>query len=127
MSVLAVGLDLVDVARVEKLLERFGERALDRLLTDGEREYCLKMAHPERHIAARVAAKEAAYKALSQGGARGQFWWQDVEVRRDGQGRPSVILHGRAKKGAEELGVSGALLSLTHADTHAAAVVILVC
>lgn len=126
MTVLALGLDLVDVARVNQLLERFGEKALDRLLTDGERDYCLRMAHPARHIAARVAAKEAAYKALSQGGTQRPFWWQDVEVRRDGKGRPSIIFHGRAKESAEELGISGALLSLTHADTHAAAIVILV-
>jgi holo-[acyl-carrier protein] synthase len=126
MSILSVGLDLVDVDRVKKLLGRFGEKALDRLLTDEEREYCLAMAHPARHIAARVAAKEAAYKALSQGGTHRLFWWQDVEVKRDGQGRPSVIFHGRAKESADELGVSGVLISLTHADTHAAAVVILV-
>jgi holo-[acyl-carrier protein] synthase len=126
VNILAVGLDLVDVARVKRLLERFGEDALDRLLTDGERDYCLKMAHPARHIAARVAAKEAAYKALCQGGTRRLFWWQDVEVRRDGQGRPSIIFHGRAKESAEELGISGVLLSLTHADTHAAAIVMLV-
>lgn len=126
MSVVAVGLDLVDVARVNKLLGRFGEKALDRLLTKGERDYCLKMAHPARHIAARVAAKEAAYKALSQGGTHRPFWWQDVEVRRDGDGRPSVVFHGRAKESAEELGILGVLLSLTHADTHAAAIVMLV-
>ena len=126
MNIVAVGLDLVDVARVKRLLERFGEKSLDRLLTKVERDYCLKMAHPARHIAARVAAKEAAYKALCQGGAHRLFWWQDVEVMRDGQGPPSVIFHGRAKESAEELGISGVLVSLTHADTHAAAIVMLV-
>lgn len=126
MTVLALGLDLVDVARVTQLLERFGEKALDRLLTDEERDYCLRMAHPARHIAARVAAKEAAYKALSQGGTHRPLWWQDIEVRRDGQGRPSIMFHGRAKESAEELGISGALISLTHSDTHAAAMVMLV-
>ncbi len=126
MTPLAVGLDLVDIGRVERLLDRHGERALRRILTSAEREYCLSQATPARHVAARIAAKEAAYKALSQGGVDRVFWWRDVEVVRDSNSRPSLELHGRAKAGAAEIGVSGLLLSLTHSESQAAAVVILV-
>ncbi|MFQ6047712.1 MAG: 4'-phosphopantetheinyl transferase superfamily protein, partial [Gemmatimonadales bacterium] len=67
MSLIAVGLDLVEVERVRRLLQSKGERALRRLLTDAERDYCMAQAVPERHVAARLAAKEAAYKALAHG------------------------------------------------------------
>lgn len=125
MMPLAVGLDLVDIRRVERMLERHSDRALQRILTSAEREYCLSQAAPARHVAARIAAKEAAYKALSQGGAERVFWWRDVEVIRDSNSRPSLELHGRAKAGASQIGVSGLLLSLTHSESQAAAVVIL--
>lgn len=125
MNGFAVGLDLVDVERVARLLERSGKRALERILTPGEREYCLTQLAPARHVAARVAAKEAAYKALAQGGAERVVWWRDVEVVRDARNRPSLVFHGRARACAEELQVAGSLLSLTHSETQAAAVVIL--
>ena len=66
MITAGVGIDLVDVDRIERLIVQYGERALARLLFEGEREYCLSKAAPARHVAARVAAKEAAYKALSR-------------------------------------------------------------
>ena len=69
MSAAGVGIDLVDIDRIERLIEQFGDRALDRLLFESEREYCLSKASPARHVAVRVAAKEATYKALSQAGA----------------------------------------------------------
>lgn len=121
MSVLAVGIDLVAVARIERMLERNGDRALQRLLTDAEREYCLGMAVPARHVAARVAAKEAVYKAL-QGteDARG-IGWREIEVVRDWDGRPTVRLSGRAQLRFETMGATGVLLSLTHTDDIAAA------
>ncbi|MFQ5704146.1 MAG: holo-ACP synthase [Gemmatimonadales bacterium] len=125
MSPLAVGLDLVDIARVERLLQRHRERALERILTPEEREYCLSQAAPARHVAVRIAAKEATYKALSQAGAEQVVWWRDVEVVRDRQSRPGLELHGRAAAGADELGILGSLVSLSHSETQAAAVVIL--
>ena len=64
MNALAIGIDLVTVARVERLLERHEDRALERLLTDAEQAYCRGMAYPARHVAARIAAKEAVFKAL---------------------------------------------------------------
>jgi holo-[acyl-carrier protein] synthase len=126
VNALAVGIDLVTVARVARLLERHDERALERLLTPAERTYCLGMAYPARHVAARVAAKEAVFKAL-QGSedARG-IGWTEIEVTRDEHGRPGVRLSGRAATRFRELGASRVLLSLTHTDETAAAMAVVV-
>jgi holo-[acyl-carrier protein] synthase len=120
-----IGIDLVAVARIQRMLDRVGDRrAMARLLTAAEREYCLTMAVPARHMAVRVAAKEAVYKAL-QGteDARG-IGWQEIEVVRDGSGRPSVALSGRAARRLAELGARGVLLSLSHTDDLAAALAV---
>ncbi len=125
MTVIAVGLDLVDVGRVERMLTRHGDRILRRLLTEDERSYCQAKAVPARHVAARIAAKEATYKALSQGGSDRVVWWPHVEVVRDSRGRPGLRLHDRARAIAAELGVTQCLVSLTHSDAQAAAIVVL--
>ncbi len=125
MNPVGVGIDLVEVARIERMLEDKGERAMDRLLTDGERAYCERQATPARHVAARLAAKEAAYKALAQDGETGYIGWREVEVGRADDGRPLLELHGKALGAAERLGVKSTLVSLTHTDTQAAAVVLL--
>ncbi len=125
MNVVAVGLDLVDVARVEAMLERHGDRILRRLLSEGERSYCKSKAVPARHVAARIAAKEATYKAFSQAGTDEVLWWRDMEVVLDGRGRPSLELLDRAQACAAALEISSCLVSLSHSDTQAAAVVIL--
>lgn len=124
MNTVGVGIDLVDIDRVERLIEQFGDRALTRLLFDGERAYCLSKAAPARHVAARVAAKEAAYKALSLAGADQVLWWHDMEVVLDDQGKPGLVFHGRGKRVVDMLGVKSCLLSLTHSNVQAAAVVI---
>lgn len=125
MNVTSVGLDIVDVSRVERMLERHGDRVLQRLLLNEEREYCRSKAVPARHVAARIAAKEAGYKAFSQAGTDEVLWWSDMEVVRDDKGRPSLKLLDRALRCAEELGVSGCLLSMSHSDSQATAIVIL--
>ncbi len=124
---LAVGIDLVDIVRVERLLRRHPERALRRLLTEQEQSYCMATSRPAQHVAARLAAKEASYKALQQAGnARGgAVGWLDSEVVLNAHGRPSLQLHGVAERAANHLGVSSAIMSLTHSDSTAAAVVIL--
>ena len=125
MTVLGLGLDLVAVPRVERLLDRHGERALERLLTESEREYCMTRAAPAIHVAARLAAKEAAYKALAHDPDARAIGWREAEVSRDEDGRPSLLLHGRASEAAERLGVRSSFVSLTHVATHGAAVVVL--
>jgi holo-[acyl-carrier protein] synthase len=125
VSVRAVGIDVVAVSRIQKMLDHIGDRAVARLLTDDERAYCSSMAVPARHVAARVAAKEAVYKAL-QGAedARG-IGWRDIEVVRDPDGRPSVRLHGRAASRLRAVGAERVLLSLTHTDDIAAAIAVI--
>ena len=120
-----VGLDLVDIARVQRLVAAKGARALDRLFTSGEAAYAAERTRPFLHLAARVAAKEAAFKALSAGdGARG-IGWREMEVVTGVDGRPTLALHGRAAACAASLGVTRVLLTLSHSETTAGAVVIL--
>lgn len=120
-----MGIDLVDIVRVERLLRRHPERALRRLLTEQEQSYCMAAARPAQHVAARLAAKEASYKALQQAGNARAVGWLDSEVVLNAHGRPSLQLHGVAERAANHLGVSSAIMSLTHSDSAAAAVVIL--
>ena len=124
MTAAGVGIDLVDVDRIERLIEQFGDRALNRLLLDGERKYCLSKASPAPHIAARVAAKEAAYKALSHAGADQVLWWHDMEVVLDEAGIPGLRFHGRGQEVVEKLGITSCLVSLTHSKSQAGAVVV---
>lgn len=125
MTSLGVGIDVVDVARVGRLLERKGRRALERLLTDAERAYCLAQPEPARHVAARLAAKEAAFKAFHSGGARRMIGWQEIEVKREPHGEPTLVLFGRAQLCAVELRLARALVSLSHSHTQAVAIVLL--
>jgi holo-[acyl-carrier protein] synthase len=125
MAILGLGIDLVPAARVDVLLARHGERAMQRLFTASERERAAEYANASLHLAARIAAKEAAYKALSAGGRAIGVGWQDLEVRRLDDGRPGLVLHGAAERRLAELGATRCHLSITHAGGVAAAVVIL--
>jgi holo-[acyl-carrier protein] synthase len=125
MRITGVGVDLVDVARVERMLGRFGERVLARLLTPGERAYCVGCARPAEHVAARIAAKEAAFKAMARDAEGLRIGWTELEVERDADGRPSLRLHGRARAAAERFHVTDVHLSITHERAHAAAFVIM--
>jgi holo-[acyl-carrier protein] synthase len=125
VTTLGVGIDVVDVARVKRLIQSGGGRALERLLTDAERSYCLTQAEPARHVAVRVAAKEAAFKAFQSGGARRMIGWQEIEVQREPHGEPTLLLHGRAQQCASDLHLARALVSLSHSHNQAVAVVLL--
>ena len=123
--IVGIGIDLVDVARVEKLLAAKGDRALLKLCTEREAEYIRGRHGSAASLAARLAAKEAAYKALSGSEDARGIGWREVEVVKDWDGRPSVQLHGRAERRAADLGVTRIHLSLTHTSSSAAAVVVL--
>ncbi len=123
--ILGLGLDLVDIDRVAAVLDRHPTRARARLFTAGEVAYCDRRSAPARHFAARFSAKEAAYKALAGTAAARTISWQDIEVVNEADGRPRLVFHGQAAARATELGVRQALLTLTHADGMAAAVVVL--
>jgi holo-[acyl-carrier protein] synthase len=116
-----LGLDLVDVTRFGALLGR-RPSASGRLFTDGERAYAATLANPVPSLAARFAAKEAVMKALGVG--LGAFCFADVEVQRRPSGEPVLVLTGQAARLAADQDVRSWLISLTHTDTAAAAVVI---
>jgi len=122
-NILGLGLDATDIDRIADTIERYGERFLRRVFTDGEVAYCTRRKVPAIHFAGRFAAKEAAMKALGTGHSRGVLW-KDVEVFRMG-GPPQLRLHGAAARIAEQMGVQRALLTITHSDTLAMAQVIL--
>ena len=125
MAVIGVGIDVVAVSRVESLLARHGDRAMQRLFTPNEQAYARGMASPGLHLAARVAAKEAAYKALSGDELARGIGWRDIEVERLSDGRPILRFHGKARERFKQLGAKQSHISLTHSGGVAAAVVIL--
>jgi holo-[acyl-carrier protein] synthase len=108
--IVGLGVELVDSARFEALLERFGERLLARLFTAGERAYAGRKARGGESLAVRFAAKAAARRAL---GLR-HLGWQEAEVVREGGRAPTLRLHGAAAERARELGVRAVSLTLTH-------------
>jgi holo-[acyl-carrier protein] synthase len=123
MSILGIGVDLVENARIEHSLDRFGERFLRRVFTAGEIEYSQSMKYPARHLAARFAAKEAVSKAFGTGIGK-SMGWKDIDVRRKPSGEPYLVLEGGAKKLAEERQVSKLSITLSHTEHHAMAMVV---
>jgi holo-[acyl-carrier protein] synthase len=124
--VLGIGMDLVEVGRIERMILEKGDRALRRLFTPREIEYAARRAHPAQHYAARFAAKEAAYKALSgDDDVARAVGWRDVEVVPTADGRPTLVFHGAAAERAVQLGVARVLVTLTHTDGVAGAMVVL--
>ncbi len=124
MELIGIGIDLVDIARVERMLDRHGDRVLGRFLTAREREYVVQKHRPAMHIAARIAAKEAAYKALQALPGARAVSWQDMEVERETEGRPYLTLHGLALDLIRRLGPLTIVLSLSHSDATAGAVAV---
>jgi holo-[acyl-carrier protein] synthase len=121
--ILGLGMDVVEIARIARLLERptVADRFLARCFTPGERAFCEAVRDRAARYAARFAAKEAASKAL---GAPAGISWHDVEVVRDG-GAPALRLSGVAAAAAARLGAARALVTLTHDGGIAAATVVL--
>lgn len=117
---LRCGIDLIENQRVEAGIERFGERFLNRIFTAGERQDC---GDQPRRLAARLAAKEAASKALGTG--IGEISWQDIEIRyHNDRNRPTLILHGAAAAQAQQMGLTQWDVSLTHTADYSSAVVV---
>lgn len=122
--VIGLGIDLVDIGRVVTMLERDAERLAKRVLTTREWEYCSRMQHPAPHVAVRLAAKEAAFKALAGTDEARAIGWREIEVVHDDHRRPMLELSGRAEARMAEMGGRRLRVSLTHSQTAAAAVVI---
>ena len=123
MAVIGIGTDLAQIERFNKFLEP-GNKVLERIFTQGERNYSLKMHSPAAHLAARFAAKEAFLKALGTG-LRNGLSWQQIEVVRDELGCPSLLLSGRAVEMMNERGARKTHLSYSHDGNYAVAAVIL--
>jgi holo-[acyl-carrier protein] synthase len=123
--IVGIGIDLIDVARVDRLLAAKGDRILKRLCTEQEVAYVRSRFGGAASFAVRLAAKEAAYKALAgTEDARG-IGWREIEVVSTEKGPPRLVLHGSALARATELGVKQLHVSLTHTATSAGAIVIL--
>jgi holo-[acyl-carrier protein] synthase len=119
------GIDVIDIDRVARSIERYGDRFLNRIYTAAEIAYCQrKRRNAAESFAARFAAKEAAAKALGTGMGFGVTWRQ-IEVGREPAGRPLLLLHGRAAEIAAGIGVRSASLSITHTAMQSFALVIL--
>jgi holo-[acyl-carrier protein] synthase len=122
--IIGLGIDVVEVARLAAALGRHGDRFVDRVFTEREQAACGARGDRILALAARFAAKEACLKALGTGWAEG-LGFRDVEVVREGNQPPRLVLHGEAARRAESLGVVRSHVSLTHQPGTAAAVVIL--
>jgi holo-[acyl-carrier protein] synthase len=124
MSVLGIGVDVIECDRIKHSMERFGDRFLHRVFTEGEIEYAMSMKFPERHLAARFAGKEAVAKAFGTGIGKAMSW-RNIDIRKKDSGEPFLVFSGSADALAAERGVTSALITLSHTEHHAVACVIL--
>jgi holo-[acyl-carrier protein] synthase len=118
-----VGIDSVEIERVARIYQRYGERFLEKLYTENERDYFARWSDPVPRIAGRFAVKEACMKALGTGWSNG-VRWRDIEVLREPSGKPVLALHGRAEHFFKAVGARTSVCTITHSRTHAMAVVI---
>ena len=117
---------MVETVRIQRSIEKFGNRFLNRIFTEQEREYCDRMKFPERHYAARFSAKEAISKTFGTGIGK-DAGWKDLEIHRHQSGEPWVELHGAAAEFAKANDITEVMVSLSHADHYAAANAVAVC
>lgn len=108
-----IGIDVVDIPRIQRAIDSWGNFFLERIFTQREIEYAQSRKNPAPHIAARFAVKEAVAKALTTGWSGG-FRWKDVEVENDPSGKPSVLLYGRVKELLKE---SRVMVSISHSES----------
>lgn len=125
MTVKGIGVDLVQIPRMRRVVDRWQDRFLRRVFTDEEIAYCRRRRDPIPHLAARFAAKEAALKALGIGLRLGVNW-REMEVRRERGQAPFLVLSGRSRSLGAALGGRRLLLSLTHDGDYAIAQCVLV-
>jgi len=124
MSVIGIGVDLVECARIQRSIDRFGDRFLHRVFTDGEIEYSMSMKFPARHLAARFAAKEAVSKAFGTGIGKA-MGWRNVDIRKKPSGEPFLVFSGPAQELMTQRGITSASVTLSHTEHHAIACIVL--
>ena len=122
--IVGIGIDIVDIARIQALLDRHGERFLRRVYTEGETSYAMRGANRAERLAGRFAVKEALMKALGTGKSQG-ILWRDVETVRGRSGKPEVRLHGQAMRWMTLRGGVAVHVSIAHDGGKAVAFVIL--
>jgi len=120
MEILAHGIDLVDFPRIEQMIERHGQRFVDRVFTAAEQAYAGRHRNAVEKYAGRFAAKEAVLKLVGTGW-RGKIAWTDIEVTNNAAGQPQVALSGEVKEIAERMKISRISLSITHTANFAIA------
>ncbi len=122
--IVGLGIDQIEIDRVSRTWQRYGERFGRRVYTDREWAYCISRPHPAQSLAGRFAAKEAVMKALGLGWPGG-IAYRDIEITREITGKPGLRLSNRAAQRASMLGVTNSTVSMTHDRTHSSATVIL--
>ena len=113
MEIVAHGIDLVDCPRIEEMVERHGERFINRVFTAAEQAYAEANKNKIEKLAGRFAAKEAVLKLIGTGW-RGKIAWTDIEVVNNAAGQPEITLAGEVKKLADGLGINHVSVSITH-------------
>jgi len=124
VKILGVGVDLVEVDRIERSLERFGERFLRRIFTEDERKVAMGRRNISEYLALRFAAKEAVMKALGYGWTSG-IHWRDIECVNDGSS-PKINLYGRAREIAEGMNYLNLMTTTSHTENYAVCYVIII-
>lgn len=119
--IVGIGVDIIEIQRIQKSIDSFGESFLERIFTPGEIQYCSAKSDGAQHFAARFAAKEAVSKSLATGW-RGDFSWKDIEVTNDVLGQPHIVLHGKLKDTLSHVSI---FLSLSHSENHVVAMAIM--
>ncbi|MHC4622884.1 MAG: holo-ACP synthase [Planctomycetota bacterium] len=120
MKILAHGIDLVDRPRIREMVERHGERFLNRVFTPKEQAYADGNKNKIEKLAGRFAAKEAILKLMGTGW-RGKIAWTDIEVINNARGQPQVTISGEVERLAEKLGIEHISVSITHTANFAIA------
>jgi holo-[acyl-carrier protein] synthase len=116
-----IGVDIIEIARIQKSVDQSGERFLQKIFTSNEIMYCMSKHNRYQHLASRFAAKEAVSKALATGWS-GDFAWKDVEVMNDGAGKPQITLYGKLR---DRLAAASVLISLSHSESHVVAMALI--
>ncbi len=122
-SVIGIGTDIVEVSRIDEMIQRHETTFLERVYTRAEIDYCAGRKAAAQHFAGRWAAKEAALKALGTGWARG-IHWTEIEVRNDPGGQPRLELAGAARRYADDQGIREMKISISHCNSFAVASVV---
>ena len=122
--ILGLGIDIVNISRIESLLEKWRDRFINRIFTPKEIEYCINKKFASRHFAARFAAKEAFLKALGVGLGYG-ISLKDIEITNNSIGSPSIELHRKAEETCRKRNIKNIFLSLSHDGEYGVAQVIL--